>query len=522
MSEGPPLPPPAGLDGGDPHTPGPAGPFVERRRDPSPRRVFLGLSAAVVIAVIVAAHQVLLPFVLALVVAYVLLPAVRRVEQLRVPRWGAILIVYALTLGAIGGFISAIVPRLVAEGRGLAAEWPRLTATARDEWLPSVDKKLAGWSGQPAVSMGETPKPPAQPAPPPVVRAAGAEPEEKPAPFKLVHQPDGSYEVRVADGVVFHERREGTWQIDQVEKTRVISSAQLLRDGFEKGVTYLQENSVELINIGRKVVFAIGGGIFTLFMTLMLAGYLMLTHERIFAFFRGLWIPAARGSFDRFVDRLDRGLSGVVRGQLMICMVNGVLSAIGFSLFGLKYWPILALVAAVMSLIPIFGSILSSVPAVAIGLTQSPTTAVGVLAWILGIHQLEANFLNPKIIGDAAKIHPVLVVFSLIVGEHFFQLPGALFAVPCMSIAQTVFIHFREVTMGVEDPLATPHPAATAPHADEPAAPADRVVAVEAASPAPRPPTSPAQPAPPAPPAPVTAPPPPSPAREETAAGAGG
>ena len=113
---------------------------------------------------------------------------------------------------------------------------------------------------------------------------------------------------------------------------------------------------------------------------------------------------------------------------------------------------ILALMAAVMSLIPIFGSILSSVPAVAIGLTQSPATAFGVLAWILGIHQLEANFLNPKIIGDSAKIHPVLVVFALIVGEHFFQLVGALFAVPAMSVAQTVFLHFREVTLGPGGP----------------------------------------------------------------------
>jgi predicted PurR-regulated permease PerM len=132
-----------------------------------------------------------------------------------------------------------------------------------------------------------------------------------------------------------------------------------------------------------------------------------------------------------------------------------VLSAIGFWIFDLKYWPILSIVAAVMSLIPIFGSILSSIPAVAIGLTQSPGIAFGVLMWIIGIHQLEANFLNPKIIGDAAKIHPVLVVFSLLVGEHFFQITGALFAVPCMSIAQTVFLHFRESTMGVPDPSAS-------------------------------------------------------------------
>src|SRR6185436_16172708 len=155
---------------------------------------------------------------------------------------------------------------------------------------------------------------------------------------------------------------------------------------------------------------------------------------------------------------------------LLICLVNGVLSAIGFSIFGLKYWPILALVAAIMSVIPIFGSILSSVPAVAIGLTQSPATAFEVLAWIIGIHQLEANFLNPKIIGDAAKIHPVLVVFSLIVGEHFFQLAGALFAVPCMSVAQTIFLHFRETTMGISD-ATTPKPPAAAPKGEAPAEP---------------------------------------------------
>jgi predicted PurR-regulated permease PerM len=106
----------------------------------------------------------------------------------------------------------------------------------------------------------------------------------------------------------------------------------------------------------------------------------------------------------------------------------------------------MALVAAVFSLVPIFGSIASAVPAVAIALTQGLGTGVFVLAWILGIHQLEANVLNPKIMGDAAKIHPVLVIFSLLVGEHFFHVPGALLAVPTMSIAQTLFLHFLERT----------------------------------------------------------------------------
>ena len=65
------------------------------------------------------------------------------------------------------------------------------------------------------------------------------------------------------------------------------------------------------------------------------------------------------------------------------------------------------------------------------------------LAWIIGIHLVEANLLNPKIMGDAAKIHPVLVVFALIAGEHSYGLVGALFAVPVASIIQTIFSYYR-------------------------------------------------------------------------------
>jgi predicted PurR-regulated permease PerM len=179
----------------------------------------------------------------------------------------------------------------------------------------------------------------------------------------------------------------------------------------------------------------------------MVAGYLMHTREAVMGFFKSLPPPAAQPSFERLLWRIDRGVAGVVRGQLLICLVNGILSAIGFWMFGLKYWPILAIIAGIMSLIPIFGSILSSIPAVLIGLTQDFWTALWVLLWILGIHQVEANLLNPKIIGVAAKIHPVLVVLALIIGEHFFGLWGALLAVPALSLAQSIFNHFRFESM---------------------------------------------------------------------------
>ncbi|MEJ7734364.1 MAG: AI-2E family transporter [Polyangiaceae bacterium] len=405
---------------------------------PAARRIFLAVSALVVLAILVLAHAVLLPFVLALVLAYVLTPAVRRVER-RMPRWVAILVVYALSLGVVGVSVAVVVPRLVSEGRALAAEWPKLKSQIRDQWLPALDARVARFTGQ---KPGET-------------RHPEVSPLDTQPPIRIVDTGDGSYDVRFGEGVQVRDRGEGVYRIEQAEPKGSMSSLRMLSEGFDKAVAYMRENSLAILEIGRQIVATVSRAIFNLFMTLMLGGYIILTHERIIAFFRELWSPGARDSFDRFLRRLDRGLSGVVRGQLIICLVNGVLSAIGFSIFDLKYWPILSIVAAVMSLIPIFGSILSSVPAVAIGLTQSPGIAFGVLMWIIGIHQLEANFLNPKIIGDAAKIHPVLVVFSLLVGEHFFQITGALFAVPCMSIAQTVFLHFRESTMGVPDPSAS-------------------------------------------------------------------
>ena len=91
-----------------------------------------------------------------------------------------------------------------------------------------------------------------------------------------------------------------------------------------------------------------------------------------------------------------------------------IVAFIGLVIFDIKYSFLLALLAGVFSLIPIFGTIISSIPIVIIALVSDEQglamgTALAIVGWIAGIHLLEANVLNPKIIGSAAKIHPVLV-----------------------------------------------------------------------------------------------------------------
>ena len=82
---------------------------------------------------------------------------------------------------------------------------------------------------------------------------------------------------------------------------------------------------------------------------------------------------------------------------------------------------------------------MSSIPIVLIAATDGIDTGILALVWIVFIHVAEANILNPLIMGSHAQMHPVVIVFALLAGEHSFGAWGALLAVPTMSIIQACF-----------------------------------------------------------------------------------
>ncbi len=412
---------------------------VVRRR----RVIFAAVSITTVAAVIVASRAVLLPFVLGVLLAYVLHPVVGALTRVSVrgrsvPRWVAVLGLYVTLVTAIVVTLLAVTPRVISEARSFAVtELPTLRQRIEHDWMPRVRGLVARVQGAVVAA------PPREEAEAP----SGERPREDGA-LRVSPEPGGVYRVTLpAEGVVIERVDDAHW-IMHPRRRQPSEGDTIQRELRKLG----QGHAADVVRVGRGIIGGVIGGIFNFFMTLMVSAYLLVTEARVLGFFRTLVRPESRDSFDGLLRRLDRGLSGVVRGQLIICLVNGSLSAIGFAMADLKYWPTLALVATIFSLIPIFGTVLSSVPAVAIGLTQGFGTALFVLLWIIGIHQLEANLLNPKIMGDQAKIHPVLVVFSLLAGEHAFGILGALLAVPTMSVAQTLFLHWRTYALGYGEP----------------------------------------------------------------------
>lgn len=427
------------------------------------RRIFLLGFLLLTIVVLVLARAVLMPFLLAIVVAYVLSPVVDAAERKRpfgrqLPRWLIVVLLYLVLIGSTVTVLAFSVPRLASEMTRLAREVPRIAAQARDEWIPVLEERVREVSAR---YLGPLEQPGAHPdSDDSGVQAHSARDEdaEHEGGAIEIRQRDGAYEVVLPPhGIRVVPDGENAYRITAApprnqDRDLVATVNEMLGNVLQS----TQNSAVWLFSAAKTAAMSLSRGIFGLVMTLMVSAYMLITSDRIFEFFRTLYRPTKRHEFDDLVRRLDRGLAGVVRGQLLICLVNGVLSGIGFGLLGLKYWIFLTLVATVMSIVPIFGSILSTIPAVLVALPQGPGLALLVVAWVVAIHQLEANFLNPKIMGDSARVHPVLVVFALLAGEHLAGIVGALLAVPTLSVTQTLFLQLRERFLGVPRPISAP------------------------------------------------------------------
>jgi predicted PurR-regulated permease PerM len=388
-------------------------------------------------------REVALPFVFAILVAYILAPLVDRMARLRIwgrpfPRGLAVILLYINILAVLGLFVGYFIPKLSGDIARVFREAPELFKKLDQEYLP----RIGGWiddnfgAGDSPIASEHPPTSPEKPAAGVVVEPIGD------GRFRIdvsglnleVTPSEGGYLIAPPKPDDPDPRGEGRWE-------------RSLKQWISERVKSTESQSKRAIEWGQKAATGLITGIARLVLVLMVAAFILIDLQRIRGFIRSLVPEPYRSDYDHIARGIDRGLSGVVRGQLLICFINGVFTYIGLQIFQVKYPLLLAGIAAVMSLVPIFGSILSSLPIVAISLVSSGhfdlLQGVKVTGWIIAIHMVEANYLNPKVLGDSAKIHPVVVVFALIAGEHSYGLVGALFAVPVASIIQTLFTYFR-------------------------------------------------------------------------------
>ncbi|GMT96998.1 AI-2E family transporter [Corallococcus caeni] len=370
---------------------------------PDERRKRLLLLAGLWVALAVtlfALRSVVMPFAGAALIAYLVQPLVARITRLKVagryvPRWVAILLIYAGFFLAVYLFFVALVPQLYREVVRISREMAGFASALTPEHVQTLAQRAEAWLNVYGIPVALSDRA--------MEGAAGS---------------SGGFSL-------------------------ALDLEQMLTDAVARATSLVRENLADIVNVSRRIVTEVLAGVFMLFFILMVAAFFSIDAQAIRRYF-GTLIPAEfLPDAKTLVARIDKSLSGVVRGQFTICVVNGGLTLVGLLLFGVKFAFLLATIATLFSLIPIFGTIISSVPIVLIALADGVQKGFALLLWIIGIHALEAYFLNPKIMGEAARIHPVVVAFSLIAGEKLFGLWGALFAVPVASIAVACFDYAR-------------------------------------------------------------------------------
>ena len=401
-----------------------------------------------VLAILVLGRGVLLPFVFAALIAYVLAPVVRWMSERkdgtrRMPRGLAIICCYIVFLAGITGFMFLLVPRLSRDIARIGKEAPGLYKRINEEWTPQAARWLQ--TTFPSLQGVKT-----APEEQPIVSDVPLPPGTA---FTLTPLPDGRFAMQVTpSGVEITPRPDGGFHVRALEAPPEPQSLEdKLRSYVQKGLIGLQSQLNDVARATQDLIAGLIRGIFLFFFTLMIGAFILIDLEKVHAFLRSLFPAHVRDDYDIIIHDINIGLSGVIRGQLLICLINSVLTYIGLTIFGVKYGLILAIVAGAMSLVPIFGSIMSSVPIVLVALVSGESgidvfRGLAMVLWIIGIHFIEANLLNPKIIGTSAKIHPVLVIFALFLGEASYGLVGALLAVPILSAIQVVFLYLYRKT----------------------------------------------------------------------------
>lgn len=158
-----------------------------------------------------------------------------------------------------------------------------------------------------------------------------------------------------------------------------------------------------------------------------------------------------RNSGRELLRNINISLGNYIRGQLLVCLSVGFIATIGLWLVGMPYAVILGIFIGITNIIPYFGPIIGALPVAIIAFTESFQLVMLGLLVNFGIQLIEGNILSPLIVGKSLHMHPVLIIFALVVGAEVGGVIGLIIAVPILAIIKVLIMHIRESLQKVNE-----------------------------------------------------------------------
>jgi len=173
---------------------------------------------------------------------------------------------------------------------------------------------------------------------------------------------------------------------------------------------------------------------------LVIAFYWVMLRDQPQRIFLTTIAPSRRAYAADVLNELASKIGGYIRGELILGLIIGGLSFAGLLLLGVKYAVVLAVLAGITELIPTIGPIIGSIPAITVGFaTGGFDLGLKVLILYVVIQQLENNLIVPRVMGAAVDLPPLLVLTAVLIWGSLFGLLGAILAVPITAIFTVLF-----------------------------------------------------------------------------------
>lgn len=197
-------------------------------------------------------------------------------------------------------------------------------------------------------------------------------------------------------------------------------------------------------------VIGVFGAVFNIFVTIVISIYILLQRKEIKEFLKklgkSLFDEPAYTRLSKYFTTSNKILLDFIYCQIIDAIIIGILVSVALSIIGVKYSILLGFFIGVFNIIPYFGAIIAIAVAVLItvftgGVQQALIMAVTVII----LQQIDANIINPKILGDGLKISPILVIFAVTVGGEFFGVIGMFLAVPVIAVMKLLIVDFIEI-----------------------------------------------------------------------------
>ena len=242
----------------------------------------------------------------------------------------------------------------------------------------------------------------------------------------------------LADLKVFGNRFFDTFATDGIDVKAIQTQVYTTIENFALGLTTNLPNTI--INITKSIIsssvnFVLG---------LMIGFYMLFDFDKINSTVLSHMPLKWKDNYAELTTRINTSLRNYVQGVFLIMFLVFITQSIGLTLAGLEAPLLFAVFCAVTDIIPYFGPYIGAIPAVLVGFTISPSVGIFCIISIVIVQLLENNFYQPLIMGHTMQLHPVIIIISLLIFQHFFGIIGMVVATPVVACLKVIFMFIDE------------------------------------------------------------------------------